>query len=75
METKAPKVKWESKTKLEKSTIFVNYLVAAVLIYFALIRILQGGVVFSLTRCPTCVFQLLVGLAFALMATSDLLDV
>ena len=75
MSTKAPRVKWVNKNGLEKATIVVNYLVGIILVYYGLMRASKGMIIMSSVKCPECVFQLLVGLAFILMATSDLLDV
>lgn len=75
MSTRAPKVNWANKNGLEKTTIVVNYLVGITLMYYGLMRTSKGNIMMSLGKCPECVFQLLVGLAFVLMATSNLVEV
>ena len=69
-------VKTKDLNDVEKTSVVINYIVAAFFLYFGGMGVLKGGLSFKgMTSCPDCLFQLLVAIAFALMASAQLFEV
>lgn len=70
-------VKWDQLDRVKKTSVVVNYVVAAIFLWFFVAQIRTGGMGFISVvsgRCPECVFHLLLALAFTMIATSELVE-